>query len=316
MENTKHAASDYSKKENWMNIPEITKEVDTFYIYPTVYINTSPDAPEIVPIDDEMMHAGAQMMFGRQGTVFMESTNVFAPYYKQSNLTVLADKSTQELFEILHHDQRTDIFAALDYYFENYNEGRPFILAGHSQGSSMSIIVLEEYMQEHPEYYERMVAAYVLGFGVTKDNLADYPHLKFAERADDIGVIISWNTEGPENKGEKSLLVPPNTLAINPINWKRDDTYASIEENLGSRTLNIETGEYTITKPGIADAQLDVERGSVICTTLPNGYVTTELLSGVENPFGPASLHGMDYDAYYYNIQENVKVRVEKFLEK
>ncbi len=29
---------DYSKKENWFQIPEITKDVDTFYIYATEYI--------------------------------------------------------------------------------------------------------------------------------------------------------------------------------------------------------------------------------------------------------------------------------------
>ena len=32
---------DYSKKENWYQIPEITKEVDTFYIYATEYIMSS-----------------------------------------------------------------------------------------------------------------------------------------------------------------------------------------------------------------------------------------------------------------------------------
>ena len=35
-----------------------------------------------------------------------------------------------------------DITAALDYYFENYNGGRPFIIAGHSQGSAMVLLLL------------------------------------------------------------------------------------------------------------------------------------------------------------------------------
>ncbi|MCH5265577.1 MAG: DUF3089 domain-containing protein [Lachnospiraceae bacterium] len=312
----KGVSSDYSQKENWMHIPEITKEADTIYLYPTAFIDPSPGAPSMSTIDDESMHAGAQFMFGRQATAFMESTNVFAPYYRQGNLAVLAGMAAEELIENLHQEGRTDVFGALDYYFEHYNGGRPFILASHSQGSSMTIIVLEEYMREHPEYYERMIAAYVLGFSVTQDDLEENPHLKFAEGADDTGVIISWNTEGPENKGSESLLLRPNTIAINPINWKRDDTYASREENMGSRTMNMETGEYSITKPGIADARLDTERGTVICTTLPEAYVTTEALNGIENPFGPASLHGMDYDAYYFNLQANVKTRVEKFLAK
>ena len=60
-------------------------------------------------------------------------------------------------------------------------------------------------------------------------------------------------------------MVEKGALSINPINWKRDDTYAGFEENLGSRILNEETGEYEILK-GVADAQVDTERGVVICT--------------------------------------------------
>ncbi len=32
---------DYSQKKNWYQIPEITKDVDTFYIYATEYIMSS-----------------------------------------------------------------------------------------------------------------------------------------------------------------------------------------------------------------------------------------------------------------------------------
>lgn len=310
----KGVSSDYSKKENWMNLPEITKAADTIYFYPTSYIDPSPDAAPVATIDNASMRIGAQSMYNRQATAYMESTNVFAPYYRQANLSVLAGKSAKEMLVFQRQESRTDVFGALDYYFEHYNEGRPFILASHSQGSAMNIIVLSEYMKAHPEYYERMIAAYVLGFSITKQDLAESPHLKFAEGADDIGVVISWNTEGPENIGKESLLVQKDAVAINPINWKRDDTYASQEENLGSRLFNIETGEFTITKPGVADARLDPKRGSVICTTLSDYYVTTEALDGIENPFGPASLHGMDYDAYFFNLQANVKTRVEKFI--
>ena len=64
-------------------------------------------------------------------------------------------------------EQRTDVYAALDYYFEYYNQGRPFILAGHSQGSLMLKIALRDYFKEHTDYLERMIAAYVIGFSIT-----------------------------------------------------------------------------------------------------------------------------------------------------
>lgn len=298
--------SDYAIKENWMKIPEITHEVDTFYLYPTSYTDESEDAKPICDIDNEKVQARARLIYENQATVYEESTNVFALFYRQSNIYQVAGMSNEELEEYQLQEQRTDVYAALDYYFENYNEGRPFIIAGHSQGSIMTKIVLGEYMQAHPEYYERMVAAYPIGYSITSDWLKEHPYLKFAEGADDTGVIVSWNTEGIGNKGQHNLVVEPNAISINPINWKRDNTYAGFEENLGSRIMNEDTGEYEIVK-GIADAQVDTERGVVICTTEDVEYAPAAL-------FGPESLHSHDYDFYYENLRDNVKTRVEAFL--
>ncbi len=300
--------SDYSKKDNWMTIPETTHEVDTFYLYPTCYSDDSKDAKPICDIDNEAVRTQAQSIYEGQATVFEESTNVFAPYYRQSNLNQISGMDNKEMEEYQKKEQRTDVYAALDYYFEHYNNGRPFILAGHSQGSIMTRIVLGEYMKAHPEYYERMVAAYVIGYSITSDFLKEHPYLKFAEGADDTGVIVSWNTEGPGNKGKDNLVVEDGAISINPINWKRDDTYASADENLGSRILNKDTGSYEI-KKGIADAKLDTERGVVVCTTKEVEYT-----SATTNLFGPESLHGNDYALYYENLRENIKKRVENYL--
>lgn len=298
--------SDYSKEENWMKIPEITHDVDTFYLYPTSYLDESEDAKPICGIDNESMRARARLIYENQATVYEESTNVFAPFYRQSNIFAVANFEPEELEEYQKGEQRTDVYAALDYYFENYNQGRPFIIAGHSQGSIMTKIVLGEYMKAHPDYYERMVAAYPIGISITKGWLEGHPHLKFAQGADDTGVIVSWNTEGKGNKGQKNLVVEPEAISINPINWKLDGTYAGFEENLGSRILNEETGSYEIVK-GLADAQVDTERGVVICTTEDVEYAPAAW-------FGPESLHSHDYDYYYENLRENVKARVEAYL--
>ncbi len=298
--------SDYANEDNWMTVPEITHEVDTFYLYPTCYTDDSKDAKPICDIDNEAVRTQAKSIYESQATVFEESTNVFAPYYRQSNINQISGMDNKEMEEYQKKEQRTDVYAALDYYFEHYNNGRPFILAGHSQGSIMTRIVLGEYMKAHPEYYERMVAAYVIGYSITSDWLKEHPYLKFAEGADDTGVIVSWNTEGPGNKGKDNLVVEDGAISINPINWKRDDTYASADENLGSRILNKDTGSFEI-KKGFADAQIDTERGVVICTTNKVDYTPQKDL------FGPESLHGNDYALYYENLRENVKTRVENY---
>ena len=310
--------TDYSDENNWVHLPENTdKAVDTFFIYPTVYVNPEPGAPEIVSVDDSAFRLDVSEYYFEAPELFDEMTNLFEPFYRQSNLCALSGKTPEEIIEFQFREQRTDIYAALDYFFEHYNNGRPFILAGHSQGSLMLKIALCDYFREHSEYLERMVAAYAVGFSVTTDDLKTNPALKFAEACDDTGVIVSWNTEGPENKNEKNTVVLENAISINPLNWKRDDTYAPASENLGDRTQVIDSEGhegFIVNKPGLADAQIDLERGVVVCTTLEEHYVKSE--PGVDNVFGPASLHECDYSAYWENIRENVYKRIDAFLNK
>lgn len=338
-------ASDYSFDDNWLMVPEeITKEVDTFYVYPTIITDTDPDAPEIVDIDNPIMRVGAYDTYEKNASAFEESTNVYAPFYRQTNMAAVADLRGQALEDFHKQEQRTDIYAALDYYFETFNEGRPFILASHSQGSILLKIALEEYFRLHPEYYERMIAAYLIGFSVTESDLEKYPHIHFAEGAKDTGVVISWNTEGPGNKDADNIVVEKGAISINPITWTRDDTYVPASENLGSRvddmagaledeivTLRFDISRLRYTRttildlvgevindsfseshPGIADAQIDPDRGTVICTTkeVPFMKMTDPDMPDV---FGPESFHGSDFALYYYNIKDNVKTRIESF---
>lgn len=311
--------SDYSDKNNWVYLPEkADREVDTFFLYPTVYFNPEPDAPMIVSIDDELMRAGVMAHFHDAPQAFIDLTNLYEPYYRQSNIFSLVGRGSEGCFAFQQQEQRTDVYAALDYYFEHYNQGRPFILAGHSQGSLMLKIALRDYFKEHSDYLERMIAAYVIGFCVTREDLEANPALKFAEGADDTGVIISWNTETPENKNAVSPLVQKNSIAINPLNWKRDDTYAEASENLGDR-LPINDGtelistRFTESRPGHADARLDPEKGVVVCTTLAGVKASLDV-PGLESPFGAGSLHTLDYGAYWENIRENIKTRIKAYF--
>lgn len=301
------AASDYSDKSNWLAIPEVTKEVDTFYIYPTAYNDASEGAPLVCAIDSEMLRTGAAGSYASQATAYEAATNVFAPFYRQVNMVTASSATAEERRALLEGEPRADLFAALDYYFENLNGGRPFILAGHSQGSQMMTYVLSEYLREHPAYLDRMVAAYALGYSITDRFLAANPHLKFAEGPDDLGVIISWNTEGEGNLDQANFVVEEGAIAINPLNWKRDETYAGKEECLGARIQNAETGAYEVI-PGAADAQLNIKRGVVVTHTDVLAPMAPQM------GFGPESYHGGDYTLWYTNIQENVKDRVAAWL--
>jgi hypothetical protein len=195
-------APDYSKAECWYQIPEITKDVDTIYVYQTEYKTTNEGDPDYAPLNNPEMQEGVKNIDHKnQASVFEDATNLFIPYYRQCSFKNAVDawKNTGDVRTALTGLPYDDITAALNYYFESCNGGRPFILAGHSQGSAILTLVLEKYFKEHPEYYDRMVAAYVIGFSVTKDELEANPHLKFAAGESDTGVIVSFDAEGSEN---------------------------------------------------------------------------------------------------------------------
>jgi len=307
---------DYSQAENWLDVPAAMvkdgaldaaaadglKAVDVFYVYPTV-TGFRPET-EVCDMTDTTMIAGAQMVRQIQTAVFDESCNVFMPYYRQISMPKLG----MDYPAIIGFISQFDITDALDYYFTNLNQGRPFIIAGHSQGAATVIALLENYMTKHPELLSRMVAAYPIGFAVTRDWLAK-TGLKFAEGATDTGVIVSWNTEGPGNLKADNMTLAPGGLSINPINWKRDDTYASVKENLGSLTV-----EGKLVTPGIADARVDTVRGSVIVTTA-DAKLYAIPADGAQM-FGPECYHLHDYGFFFNNIKQNVADRIKAFIEK
>ena len=298
---------DYSDPNNWLSLPQTPeKNVDVIFLYPTVYGTMVEAEEDMAYIDDMSMRIGAALSAATQASVFAESCNLFIPCYRQFTVDALLDMN-DDYPELLSYCVSQDIYRMLDYYFKYENQGRPFILAGHSQGSLWLTLVLEDYMAKHPEYLENMVAAYVIGYSVTKDYMARNPHLKFAEGSDDTGVIISYNTEGPGNKEQNNCVVREGAIAINPINWKRDDSYAPATENLGSLNAEGEIG------PGIADARIDLERGVVVCESIE---AVPELQSAMAEFFGTESYHFQDYSLYYGNLQKNVADRIAAFERK
>lgn len=306
-------APDYSKAECWYQIPEITKDVDTIYVYQTEYKTTNEGDPDYAPLNNPEMQEGVKNIDHKnQASVFEDATNLFIPYYRQCSFKNAVDawKNTGDVRTALTGLPYDDITAALNYYFESCNGGRPFILAGHSQGSAILTLVLEKYFKEHPEYYDRMVAAYVIGFSVTKDELEANPHLKFAAGESDTGVIVSWDVEGPENveQNAPAIVHLPNAISINPLNWKLDETYAPASMNLGSLVPNEETGEYEIRNIG-ADAQVNTARGTVVTNAQYDNTSNAEF-------FGPQSFHEDDYQIYYNNIKDNVAKRIVAYKNK
>jgi hypothetical protein len=291
--------TDYSNPQHWLRIPEsINKTVDVFYIYPTTgWYMGNATRPEICEIDNSSMMVGAKGAYARQATTFEPVANVFAPYYRQM------DMWPKDRDQIIAGIPTTDATAAFDYYIKNFNNGRPFILAGHSQGSTVLSNLLSGYMIEHRDVYDRMIAAYVIGYTVNATYLANNPHLKFATGPNDTGVIVSYNTESPDVVIGTNPVHAVDAITINPISWTREETLAPVSEGLGSYLPN-STGHFE-TVPQYADAMINKTKGALI---------TTANLTGIIQPMGPGILHSYDYPLYYFNLRANAAERIEMWF--
>ena len=314
---TANQGPDYSNTANWLALPSSAnaREVDVFFLYPTVYQQSSPSDPMVCAINNPKMQTDAQAAISRTATTFEPLANIYAPYYEQAAIQVLSLPLDQQQ-SIVGGQPTSDAIAAFDYYIKHYNKGRPFILAGHSQGSNIMINLLADYMQKNPDVYKRMIAAYVPGYSITPQYLQQNPELKFATGADDTGVIISYNTVAP-TASVPDPVVLPGAMGINPITWTTEQTQATAAQNLGGiamdsngyATLDVEGNPQKVLN--YADAQLDTTKGELICSTADPGTLAPGnalVASGI--------YHNYDYPFYYFDLRANAANRIARFLVK
>lgn len=305
-DNTKEPVSIYAQSENWAYLEtEETAPADVFFICPTVYGGGEDNFN--MSLEDEITKADFLGATNMEKGIYDEDARFFAPYYRQVGLAVyeLPVEEREPYLELAYEDVKD----AFTYYLDNYNQGQPIILAGFSQGADMCIRLLKDCFAQE-EVNDLLVACYAIGWSITEEELAEYPHLRFAAGEADTGVIISFNSEA--ETVTDSLMIPEgtHTLAINPLNWKTDGTPAGKEENLGACFTDY-SGAIVTEIPQLTGACIDPVRGAL---KVPD--VTAEEYPPVLSIFSNGVYHLYDYQFFYRNLQENVSVRLEAYLAK
>ena len=299
---------DYSLKKNWVAHTEcITKDVDVFYVYPTICSFPLNAARHNMNTDNHLLRLFARTATAQHTGVFDGECNVFAPFYRQVGLEAL--KMTTEQYQIYAKEAYLDVREAFYYYLKNDNNGRPFILAGHSQGSIMLLELMKREFHQ-PELMEKLVAAYLIGFSVTQHDIKTYPHLKIAAGELDTGVIITYNTGTTRYKKPLPIILP-GTFCVNPLNWRTDGEYAGRETNMGSVFFRV--GRRTIIeRPGYTGAYINPKNNMLII----DEPISIRLLRLSHLAGAKLAIHSFDYAIFYRNLQKNVKTRVRAYLEK
>jgi hypothetical protein len=256
------------------------------------------------------MRNKARFLLAYQGSAFAAGANLYAPYYRQYDARYLLAMDFKERAEAVRGVPWADVRAAFEYYLAHSEGNRPLVLAGHSQGALLIKNLLFGLVKTHPELIRRLVAAYVIGFSVSRTELEAHQEFPFASGPDDVGVIISYNTEASGvNIDNPSVM--PDSMVINPISWTTGDELASADRSAGSYIID-RLGNLKDIK-NMADARLDLKRKVVVCSTFDQEAFYG---AGFEliNPFPAGVFHIYDVALYYHDLRTNVGRRVKNFM--
>ena len=297
------AALDYGDPSNWAyagNTSGATQAVDVFFVGPTTFMGTA--AQFNLPLDMPELRRSFLGAINMEKGIYDAKANFYAPYYRQAGLNVyrLDAGAAAPYFALAYQDVK----AAFEHYLKHRNPDRPFILAGFSQGADMIVRLLKDKFRD-PALQARLIAAYAIGWRLTAEEIAQYPHLQMARGEYDIGVIVSFNTEAPELAS--SLSVPVKTLGINPLNWQTTGEQADRSLNQGAVFTGYD-GRIKKEIPHLTGAYLDPTRGTVKVTDIDAAAYPPGL-----DLFQPGEYHIYDYQFFYRNLQTNVRDRIEAY---
>ena len=209
-------APDYGDTTQWY-IADRGAAVDVFYIVSTECDDYMQDGKPM-HYADTRNDSIRKLLYGEMEGVdrlLVGELNYYSPYYRQVTMeTYTSDSLVEARMPLAYGDVRK----AFDYYLEHYNNGRPFILAGFSQGA---MAVVDLLMAMSDSTYSRLVAAYVIGYKVTDTNA----HIRPAQDSVDLGVTICYNSVR-DNGCAVPILSDGNLMAINPVSWRTDATPA------------------------------------------------------------------------------------------
>ena len=274
---------------------QVNAEVDVFFVYPTIYNDEqNPVFPWFADVNDtELNDEIAISTIKYQASVFNGSARIYSPLYRQAHISVFLADSTLKVPALNLAYQ--DVKKAFEYYLENWNNDRPIIIAGHSQGTLHAARLLKEYFEGKP-LMDRLVAAYIIGMPIRKDYFSELP---ICESPDQTTCWMSWNTYLVDFYPKSHKTWFNNAVSVNPLNWSTNETWESRDENTGGLLRNFKK-----IKPRLTDAK---NHDGMLWIHKPH-FFGNFLLSW--NRF-----HIMDYNLFYLNIRENVDLRVKMFLD-
>ena len=328
---------DYSQSVNWAALPETNgledrrpdgvpatyeqgkAPVDVFFVHPTGYLIGNSWVSPMDP--NSKTEENTRWMMANQASVYNGCCNVYAPRYREANIFVYVQRDkaiTEQVLDFAYQDVKR----AFDYFIDNFNQGRPFIIASHSQGTHHAARLLKDRVDATP-LWDRLVAAYILGGRIPASAFEDMQDIGLCQSAEQTGCAVHWDTYS-EAAIEEDFPEFAGTACVNPLSWQEDGERAGKDKHAGGvppvGVFHLDlTGDDVAEKAEIAPLAAPI--ANVVEAQCKNGILFVTDVSGTElampgRGIAPHRYHGLDYPLFHMDIRKNAEFRVQVYLGK
>lgn len=347
--NAAPAAPDYTSAYFWISLPDksdsadltppnaetnsdITDpEIDVFFVHSTGYVGPGGWNSNMDAENSEIQ--STEYMLTSMASIFNGCCNIYAPHYREAHLASFGAEDTESSFAALDLAYQ-DIEAAFDYFLENYNQGRPFMIVSHSQGSLHSLRLLENKI-DGKALSARLVAAYTLGYWLPMDKFErGFEALQLCETPDQTGCLVSFDSfgEGGQLDGQSrqwyktgwEIIDNKHIACVNPMSWLTNTDRVAATEHTGAMPVEfMRTFYYMLTaqNPNYKFTELPSLTNQLTwaqCGENGELFVQEQLEGPFSNHFDNPnkSYHLLDFSLFYGNIRSNAILRAEAFMQK
>jgi len=330
----KAPAPDYAEAANWAALPTTddladmipagieaediqgSAPVDVFFIHPTGYLHGMDWNSTMDP--DSSTEENTKWMLANQASPYNGCCNVYAPRYREASIFsyLVGDEVIREQALDFAYE---DVERAFDYFLENYSQGRPFIIASHSQGTRHGRKLLKNRI-DGTDLRDRMVAAYLIGGGVTVTEIDAMATVDACREPSDLHCAVHWATYG-EGGNADEWSTDESLLCTNPLSWAVDEARVDAARHRGAV---VPSGQFTIeiwgkdeahgvefrplAEPDSQHTWAQCEGGLLfVARQEDNAYSAYGRMPG-------NNYHGLDYPLFYMDIRDNAILRVDAFL--
>jgi Protein of unknown function (DUF3089) len=180
--------------------PDTGSRFDCFYAYPTVSLQGSDNAS--LAVEQPQIDIAVE-----QASRFSQVCKVWAPIWRQrtkNGTPADVNAAAEVAYESL--------LSAWKDYMANFNQGRPVVIIGHSQGAIVLARLIASQVDPNPAVRRQVVSALLIG-----GNVGGFPSMPACRSPKQIGCVIAYSSYY-EQPPDDAIFGRLGGLCTNPAN--------------------------------------------------------------------------------------------------